>query len=80
MAGDSQNKGLPFQPFHVPRSHTGGSAWLLSGAFLACGVALPGLCLAWRWKQVSQACALTADELAAIQPQCRTYLVHQHNM
>ena len=34
------------------QSKAGGSAWIQSGVVLALGGALPGLLLAWRWRQV----------------------------
>lgn len=34
------------------QSKAGGSAWIPSGVILALGGALPGLLLAWRWRQV----------------------------
>ena len=58
MVTGSENKGLPFQPFHRPRYNSGGAAWLLSGAILACGVAVPGLCFAWHLKQVTLAASV----------------------
>lgn len=58
MVTGSKNNGLPFQPFHRPRYNSGGSAWLLSGAILACGVAVPGLCFAWQLKQVTLAASV----------------------